>query len=41
METLFQHNNSSDRAGKFVMTVVTLGGNYQAAPITRGFKITK
>ncbi len=27
--------------GSYVMTVVTLGGNYQAAPITRGFKITK
>lgn len=27
--------------GRYVMTVVTLGGNYQAAPITRGFKITK
>lgn len=26
--------------GSYVMTVVTLGGNYQAAPITRGFKIT-
>lgn len=27
--------------GSYVMTVVTLGGNYQAAPITRGFKVTK
>ncbi len=27
--------------GSYVMTVVTLGGNYQAAPITRGFKITR
>ena len=27
--------------GSYVMTVVTLGGNCQAAPITRGFKITK
>ena len=27
--------------GSYVMTVVTLGGDYQAAPITRGFKITK
>lgn len=27
--------------GSYVMTVVTFGGNYQAAPITRGFKITK
>ncbi len=23
--------------GSYVMTVVTLGGDYQAAPITRGF----
>ena len=27
--------------GRYVMTVVTLGGNYQAAPITRSFQITK
>ena len=27
--------------GSYVMTVVTLGGDYQAAPIKRGFKITK
>lgn len=27
--------------GSYVMTVVTLGGNYQAAPITRSFQITK
>lgn len=27
--------------GSYVMTVVTLGGNYQAAPITRTFRITK
>ena len=27
--------------GRDVMTVVTLGGNYQAAPITRSFQITK
>lgn len=27
--------------GSYVVTVVTLGGNYQAAPITRSFKITK
>lgn len=27
--------------GRYVMTVVTLGGNYQAAPITRAFQITK
>ena len=27
--------------GSYVMTVVTLGGDDQAAPITRGFKITK
>lgn len=27
--------------GRYVMTVVTLGGNYQAAPITRLFQITK
>lgn len=27
--------------GCYVMTVVTLGGNYQAAPITRSFQITK
>lgn len=26
--------------GRYVMTVVTLGGNYQAAPITRSFQIT-
>ena len=25
----------------YVVTVVTLGGNYQAAPITRAFQITK
>ena len=28
-------------AGSYVVTVVTLGGNYQAAPITRTFRITK
>ena len=27
--------------GRYVVTVVTLGGNYQAAPITRAFQITK
>lgn len=27
--------------GRYVVTVVTLGGNYQAAPITRSFQITK
>lgn len=27
--------------GRYIMTVVTLGGNYQAAPITRSFQITK
>lgn len=27
--------------GRYVMTVVTLRGNYQAAPITRAFQITK
>lgn len=27
--------------GRYVMTVVTLGGNYQAAPIMRAFQITK
>ena len=27
--------------GRYVMTVVTLGGNYQAAPMTRSFQITK
>lgn len=27
--------------GRYVMTVVALGGNYQAAPITRSFQITK
>ena len=27
--------------GRYVMTVVTVGGNYQAAPITRSFQITK
>lgn len=27
--------------GSYVMTVVTLGGNYQAAPVTRSFQITK
>lgn len=27
--------------GRYVVTVVTLGGNYQAAPITRVFQITK
>ena len=27
--------------GRYVMTVVVLGGNYQAAPITRSFQITK
>ena len=27
--------------GRYSMTVVTLGGNYQAAPITRTFQITK
>lgn len=27
--------------GRYVMTVVTLGGNYQASPITRSFQITK
>ena len=27
--------------GRYVMTAVTLGGNYQAAPITRSFQITK
>ena len=27
--------------GRYVVTVVTLGGNYQAAPITRTFQITK
>ena len=27
--------------GRYVVTVVTLGGNYQAAPLTRSFQITK
>ena len=27
--------------GRYVVTVVTLGGNYQAAPITRAFQITE
>ena len=27
--------------GRYVMTVVVLGGDYQAAPITRSFQITK
>lgn len=27
--------------GRYSMTVVTLGGNYQAAPVTRTFQITK
>ena len=27
--------------GRYVVTVVTLGGNYQAAPIMRAFQITK
>lgn len=27
--------------GRYVMTAVTAGGNYQAAPITRSFQITK
>ena len=27
--------------GRYVVTVVTLGGNYQAFPITRSFQITK
>lgn len=27
--------------GRYVVTVVTLGGSYQAAPITRSFQITK
>lgn len=27
--------------GRYVVTVVTLGGNYRAAPITRSFQITK
>lgn len=27
--------------GRYVMTAVTMGGNYQAAPITRSFQITK
>lgn len=27
--------------GRYVMTVVTLGGNYQAVPMTRSFQITK
>lgn len=27
--------------GRYVVTIVTLGGNYQAAPITRAFQITK
>lgn len=27
--------------GRYVMTTVTVGGNYQAAPITRSFQITK
>ena len=27
--------------GRYVVTVVTLGGNYQATPITRAFQITK
>ncbi len=30
-----------DQPGRYVATVVTLGGNYQAAPITRTFQITK
>ena len=27
--------------GRYTVTVVTLGGNYQAAPLTRSFQITK
>lgn len=29
------------QSGRYVVTVVTLGGNYLAAPITRSFQITK
>jgi len=33
--------NPPTEPGRYVMTVVVLGGNYQAAPITRSFQITK
>ena len=34
-------STSPTEPGRYVVTVVTLGGNYQAAPITRSFQITK
>lgn len=33
--------NPPTEPGRYVMTAVVLGGNYQAAPITRSFQITK
>ena len=41
MESVLQHHDPPTEPGRYVMTVVTLGGNYQAAPITRSFQITK
>ena len=38
---VYSSTKAPTEPGRYVMTVVTLGGNYQAAPITRSFQITK
>lgn len=36
-----QAQKAPTEPGRYVVTVVTIGGNYQAAPITRSFQIVK
>ena len=38
---VYSSTTAPTEPGRYVMTVVVLGGNYQAAPITRSFQITK
>lgn len=37
----YSSTKASTEPGRYVVTVVTIGGNYQAAPITRSFQIVK
>ena len=38
---VYSSTTAPTEPGRYVMTVVVLGGDYQAAPITRSFQITK
>ena len=38
---VYSSTKAPTEPGRYVMTAVVLGGNYQAAPITRSFQITK